>query len=137
MFPSLVKPTFAVRSAREELSRLPRPSATAFSRARWPGLARWLACKIADLLRLWPRLDWPNRLVAGLDPVILIYALQAIYSRCWPKRFSCRPIERFWRLVVYGRRPVFVRGLPNRMAVYRRAVDRTPNGWNRCSAADG
>src|SRR6516162_11053924 len=99
MFPSLVKPTFAVRSAREELSRLPRPSATAFSRARWPGLARWLACKIADLLRLWPRLDWPNRLVAGLDPVILIYALQAIYSRCWPKRFSCRPIERFWRHV--------------------------------------
>jgi len=51
--------------------------------------------------------------LAGLDPVILLYALQAIYSRCWPERFSCRPIERFWRLVMYGRRPVFVRGLPN------------------------
>jgi uncharacterized membrane protein YeiB len=55
--------------------------------------------------------------VAGLDSVILIYALQAIYSRCWPERFSCRPIERFWRLVMYGRRPVFVRLLPNRIAV--------------------
>ena len=46
--------------------------------------------------------------MAGLDPIILIYALQAIYSRCWPERFSYRPIERFWRLVMYGRRPVFV-----------------------------
>jgi hypothetical protein len=80
MFPSLVKPTFSVRSAREELSRLPRPSATAFRESAGQDQRAELACKIADLLRLWPRLDWLNRLVAGLDPVILIYALQAIYA---------------------------------------------------------
>ena len=101
----------------EELSRLPRPSATAFASAARQASARVSQCKIADFLRLWARLDWPDRLVAGLDPVILIYAVQAIYSRCWPEPFSYRSIERFWRLVMYGRSPVFVRGLPNHTAV--------------------
>src|SRR5215472_1410413 len=98
MFPSLVKPTFSVyrrgrnfpltEAFRNGISRAPPARAS----------ARVSQCKIADFLRLWPRLDWPNRLVAGLDPVILICALQAVYSRCWPERFSYRPIERFWRL---------------------------------------
>src|SRR5215469_18293411 len=103
MFPSLVKADI-LRSIGEG-GTFPLTEAFCNGISRAP-LARTSArvsqCKI-DLLRLWPRLDWPNRLMAGLNPVILIYALQAIYRRRWPERFSCRPIERFWRLVMYDR----------------------------------
>jgi uncharacterized protein len=54
--------------------------------------------------------------VAGLGLVIVIYAMQCLYSRWWLKHFSYGPIEWFWRLLMYGRRPEFVRGLPDRVS---------------------
>ena len=62
-------------------------------------------------------LGWFGRLgpAAGFGLVVLIYAMQAIYSRWWLDRFRYGPIEWFWRALMYGHRPAFVRGVPDRM----------------------
>jgi uncharacterized protein len=61
-------------------------------------------------------LGWFGRLgpVAGLGLVVLIYAAQAVYSQWWLARFRYGPIEWFWRALMYGHRPAFVR-VPDRM----------------------
>jgi uncharacterized protein len=61
-------------------------------------------------------LGWFGRLgpVAGLGLVVLIYAVQAMYSQWWLDRFRYGPIEWFWRALMYGHRPAFVR-VPDRM----------------------
>ncbi len=61
-------------------------------------------------------LGWFGRLdpVVGLGIVVLIYAAQAIYSRWWLDRFRYGPIEWFWRALMYGNRPAFVRSVPDR-----------------------
>jgi uncharacterized protein len=60
-------------------------------------------------------LSWFGQIgsVAGLGLVVVIYVMQGLYSRWWLKHFSYGPIELFWRLLMYGRRPAFVRGLPD------------------------
>jgi len=60
-------------------------------------------------------LGWFGRLgpVAGLGLVVLIYAAQAICCQWWLERFRYGPIEWFWRALMYGHRPAFVRGFPD------------------------
>ena len=43
----------------------------------------------------------------GLVLVLLIYAVQVLWSRWWLERFAFGPIEWLWRALMYGSRPPF------------------------------